>query len=182
MIQISKKQIDSALPKVTVGLEKYLYLQSSYKNVNIAKDVDWQTRFNGFYKIRRNKEWRDKYYLFFENHKIIGVSFSQALKEIFKQTGRIEASFSSKLVATIHPEKPIIDKFVLKNTGLHLPYYSAQNKLQKIVEIYQELENKYHEFLESENGKYLVEKFKNKYPKIELTNLKMVDLILWQTR
>lgn len=44
--------------------------------------------------------------------------FEEILRELYDLTnGRIEASFSSKMYATLYPEKPIWDQFVLKFLG-----------------------------------------------------------------
>ena len=182
MIQIDKSQIDAALPRIIIGLERYLYLQNRFQAVNILTDLNWQKKFNGFYKVRRNLEWRKIFYSFFEMHKNSGISFEATLTELFNKTQSIEASFSSKLVATINPQKPIIDRFVLDNVGLKLPYQASKNRIPKIINIYLELERIYETFLISSNGRYLVEAFKKKYPNTQITELKMVDLVLWQTR
>ena len=38
------------------------------------------------------------------------------------------------------------------------------------------------EFLKSKLGKYLVKEFKEKFPNYNITEIKMVDLVLWQIR
>src|SRR5262245_31120093 len=38
------------------------------------------------------------------------------------------------------------------------------------------------EFLSTENGKYLVQCFRKTYPYVDVTEIKMLDLVLWQTR
>jgi hypothetical protein len=97
-------------------------------------------------------------------------------------TGRLEASFSSKLLATANPNRAVLDSFVLKNLGLKLPYASAKNRQIRIVNVFQELEEKLIAILGSEIGKYLVKSFIVMYPQAEITETKMLDLVLWQIR
>ncbi len=43
------------------------------------------------------------------------MEYIEILSEIFKNTGRVEASFASKLYATLYPDYPFIDSIVLNN-------------------------------------------------------------------
>lgn len=49
------------------------------------------------------------------------LPFHDVLRALHHATGRWEASFASKLVATFDPSKPMIDAVVLTNVGLRLP-------------------------------------------------------------
>jgi len=182
MIDITTEQIDCALLRVESGLEKYLSLQDSLKKVDVSNNRDFQKRFNHFYRVRRNNDWQSQFYKILQEHKNKEISFASALRKIHKNTGRFEASFASKLVATVHPDKPVIDKFVLENASLKLPYSSAKDRERKIISVYSDLETKFKDFLKTENGKYLVNQFQVKFPNAKITKIKMVDLILWQTR
>ncbi|MDF1582631.1 MAG: hypothetical protein P1P78_04915 [Methyloprofundus sp.] len=182
MIDLTEEQIDCTLLHVEEGLKKYLAIQQDLKTKDVAKDRDFQKRFNHFYKVRRNAEWQAQYYQLLQKHKNGSVTFAGILQEIHKNTGRYEASFSSKLVATIHPEQPVIDKCVLKNVGLKLPYPKAKNRDSKLAKVHESLLSEITEFLQHDNGKYLVQKFKKKFPSANVTEVKMVDLVLWQTR
>jgi hypothetical protein len=73
-------------------------------------------RFNAYYGVRRNAAWRTAFYEQFEAAKQdqgTGVDlFAAIIRKLETQTGRVEASFVSKLVATLNPEYPIIDSVV----------------------------------------------------------------------
>ena len=58
-----------------------------------------------------------------------GFDFSLTLVELFAATGRIEASFASKLHATLHPNAPVTDSVVLENLGLRLPAVAVPDRL-----------------------------------------------------
>ncbi|VAW93945.1 hypothetical protein MNBD_GAMMA20-1475 [hydrothermal vent metagenome] len=182
MINITTEQIDCALLRVESGLEKYLSLQDRLKKIDVSNNREFQKRFNHFYRVRRNNDWQSQYYKILQEHKNKEISFADALKKIHKNTEWLEASFASKLVATVHPEKPVIDKFVLENADLKLPYPSAKDREIKIVSVYSDLETKFKDFLKTENGKYLVKQFQVKFPNAKITTIKMADLVLWQTR
>lgn len=76
--------------------------------------LGFRTRFNGYYGVRRNAAWREIFYRGFEAMKRCDATpsdlFETGLRSLRDQTGRVEASFVSKAVATLRPESPVIDK------------------------------------------------------------------------
>jgi hypothetical protein len=180
-IVLSHDEIVSALPKVSRGLQKYVWLQSRIADVNECySDPIFRRCFNGFYRVRRGPVWQNVFYDLM--CRANGWSFSKVLGELSTATGRLEVSFSSKLVASLDPSLPVIDSFVLKNVGLRLPASGSPRREQRAIEIYDLLRRVYREFLESNNGHRLVEEFRNWYPAANVTELKMLDLVLWQKR
>lgn len=86
------------------------------------------------------------------------------------------------MVASIHPERPVWDTFVLENTGLKAPYYGAKDKMKKIVTTYESLVNWYEDFLTTEDARKMITLFDEYFPNTPITHLKKIDLILWQMR
>jgi hypothetical protein len=111
-----------------------------------------------------------------------GITFRKALSVLRIQTGRIEASFASKLVATLDPTKPVIDKFILHNFSLRLPYYKASSRESKTVDVYDKLCCEYEVLMSNPKGRMICDKFKHRYPWAKITDLKKIDLVLWQIR
>ena len=182
MIKLTEKEIDEGLAKIRYGLRKYCWIQANLQKCDVSKDHDFQTRFNDFYKVRRDARWRGRYYELMQKAKGDGITFAKAVRALRDQTGRIEASFASKLVATLDPAKPVIDKFVLGNFGLRLPYHNASNREPKAVEVYKQLCKEYEALMSSSIGHMICDKFRNRYPWAEITDLKKIDLVLWQIR
>ncbi|NCD43368.1 MAG: hypothetical protein EOL88_14945 [Bacteroidia bacterium] len=182
MIELTKEQINFAIVQVEDGLKKYIALQEMLQVVDVSSDRQFQKQFNHFYRVRRNAEWQSHFYELLQKNKKIGVSFHDAITAIYEKTGRLEASFASKLVATIHPDRPVIDKFVLENAKLKLPSPSSKDREGKIVLVYNQLRDKFATFMKTESGEYLVKEFGTKFPQAAITKIKMVDLVLWQTR
>ena len=59
------------------------------------------------------------FYTYFDsqkNNKMI--KYDEIIDYFYSKTNRVEASFSSKMLATINPEMPILDSQVLLNMGL----------------------------------------------------------------
>jgi hypothetical protein len=183
VIQLDQAGVDNALPRISSGLRKYCWLQSAFKETDVAQNREFQTRFNGFYRVRRNADWQREFYNILQNEKSQPSAFAAVLRAIQRATGRIEASFASKLVATIDPDKPVIDSIVLKNLGFRLPTYGdVFARTTRIVELYDRLTRVFLDYLRTEIGLYLTKRFDESYPNLELTGVKKPDLVLWQTR
>lgn len=182
MNNITKEQLKKTLPKIKKGLELYLWIQSEVPKRDISKDREFQRKFNAFYKVRRNQTWQKDFYELLEVSKKGEVSFEDILNRLHKKTGKIEASFSSKLVATINPTMPVIDTIVFKNLGLKLPLTNTKNRVAVINELYQVLIQKFFHYLKSDDGKHLTVQFKKEYPKAKISKVKMLDFVLWQMR
>ena len=117
-----------------------------------------------------------------EKQKTKEVIFEEVLRYFHTSFGRIEASFRSKLMATINPDKPVLDEFVLKNLGITKPDTYSKNRIEKTVDVYKRIEHFYDEFLQTMECQELVAKFDMHFPNTKITKTKKVDLLLWQTR
>lgn len=182
MIQLDEAAIERALPLVAAGLAKYCRLQATLATTDVVKDREFQTRFNAFYRVRRNSAWQSTFYRLLQN-KSKRQSFAVVLRALHAATGRVEASFASKLVASVDPDMPVIDAFVLKNLGLRLPRTGPlEIRLGRIVDLHDRIRGIYSDYLDSAMGRHLVERFKESYPDRHVSRVKMLDLILWQAR
>ncbi|MDO9233588.1 MAG: hypothetical protein Q8N02_00350 [Methylotenera sp.] len=182
VINITKVQIDNAIPKIADGIKKYISIQKQLTSPNIFKNAAFRKEFNHFYRVRRGAAWQDDYFALMALAQKNQLQFKDVIDLLYKATERYEASFASKLVATLVPTSPIIDAWVLKNVGLRLPYSYETNRAAKITNLYLALQACFTAFLKTTNGRYLVSEFKRVYPTAGITEEKMVDLVLWQTR
>lgn len=92
-----------ALPRIKPGLAKYMSLQARLHDTNVATDRDFQRAFNGFYRVRRSAAWQQKFYALMEREKRKPRGFEAVLRELHGKLERVEASFASKLAATVDP-------------------------------------------------------------------------------
>lgn len=79
--------------------------------------------------------WQSPSFALLESAKRAPITFEAALSQLFDATGQVEASFASKLVATLDPSLPVIDKFVLAQAGLTLPRAEAADRQATIVAV-----------------------------------------------
>jgi hypothetical protein len=172
------------LEKAEAGIEKYIHIMNMLNKCNVDENDEFRKMYNGFYRMRqRTKDYYDTYYRYFEKNKTRkDVTFGEVLGHIKSETGRMEASFSSKLAATINPELPIWDQYVMKNMDIKVPYNSAKNRHEKILIAYNQLISEYDRLIESTEGIEMVHAFDEAYPNCKVTDIKKIDFILWQTR
>lgn len=180
---LDHSKIEQLLPLVAPGLDRYLRIQTSLYRVNTAVDGDFQRVFSGFYRVRRNSAWRSSFFRLLESEKATPHAFDLVIRKLHSSTGRIEASFASKLVATVDPSQPVIDSIVLANVGMALPRAATtEERLARITQLHKRLRDVLTEFLTTADGKYLVRRFQDRYANVDLTPVKMLDFVLWKLR
>jgi hypothetical protein len=182
MDNLTEEQVQIALNRAERGLSKYLRLQSQVHLCDVSRTEEFQRLFSGFYRVRRDSRWKLEYFKLMESSKPSKIDFPEALQEINRRCGRIEASFASKLVATLDSSKPVIDKFVLKYFGMRLPRWGSTGRETNIIDLYNEICQKYNNLIQNPTGKSMRGLFDQRYPNLQISELKKVDFVLWQLR
>ena len=145
--------------------------------------ADFQRLFNGYYRVRRNDAWRRHYYALFTIARENRFSFEQILQELFSVTGNVEASFSSKMLATIDPSRPIWDQYVLRNLGLHPDGKTPEERLRNAVALYARIEQWYADYLQTDEAKANINAFDLLLPVYAwISATKKIDCLLWSSR
>jgi hypothetical protein len=165
----------------SLGLDDYRYIMDRSAKVDISIDQDFQRRFNHFYRVRRNKVWRDKYYQIFEESKENkSITFENILRSIYEVDSSVEASFSSKMYATINPAHPIWDSRVLQYLGLKLTGKNNSEKLDNAVRLYGKIVQWYEDYLWTADARMNISVFDRMFPHHrELSDVKKIDYMLW---
>ena len=166
------------------GLYKYEKIMKNVKLSNVSIDKEFQKNFNHYYQVRRDEAWRKTYYELFEDIKNESdLQFKDIITCLHKKTGNVEASFSSKLLATINPDMPIWDQHVLNNLSLKLKGKTKDEKLLNAINLYNEMIILYKEYLKTDNAKESVNLFKSLVPNFQwLTDTKIIDYLIFSIR
>lgn len=173
------KILEEALSR-SFGLPRYIEIMTGN-----PETPEFQIMFNGYYKVRRNTDWQSKYYALFTEAKKNpeNFTFERILRKLYEETLMVEASFSSKMLATIDPSKPIWDRYVLKNLGLQLRGKDAESKLENAIDLYSKIEEWYNSYLNSSEGKENIRVFDLMLPDYAaISNIKKIDCLLWAHR
>jgi hypothetical protein len=179
---LEESEVRKALAALEPAVLRYRWLQSRSRTSDVRSDAEFQRQFNGYYRLRRNQEWRSAYYKLMQAEKVERRGFAAVLHSLKSSTGRVEASFASKLVATIEPKLPVIDRYVLLHFGLRLPSYQASERELKTVHVYDELVRCYESLVVSPLGVRIRYLFNEQYGDHPITDLKKIDLVLWRIR
>ncbi len=167
----------------SMGLDKYADILETAREKDVSSDAEFQHAFNAFYLVRRNAEWRKSYYRLFELAKKEKYSFADVIGVLYVETGNIEASFSSKMIATIDPDKPIWDQYVLQNLELELKGKNPREKIGNAIEIYRQIEEWYREYLSTEEARMNIAEFDRWLPSFSwIPAIKKIDYLLWSRR
>ena len=183
MIYIDPKKVIETRLAESMGLDKYKQIMEMVRNADVSLDSDFQRNYNAFYRVRRNAEWRKVYYSLFETLKDSTPSFELILMTMYKATGNIEASFSSKMLATINPDKPIWDCYVMLNLCLDMQGRTKEDQLKCAVDLYDQMVSWYDDFLQTENGRECITEFNRILPGyVWISDVKKIDFFLWSIR
>lgn len=111
------------------------------------------------------------------------TSFESVLRGMHELTGNVEASFTSKMIATLHPDMPIWDSLMLARLGLRLKGTTSQAKLENTDEVYGEIVSWYETYLATDDAEKNIRLFDELLPDFAwLTPVKKVDFLLWSER
>ena len=177
---MNKNDIIEKLSVKTFSIIQYQDIMKSAKNVDISSDKVFQKTFNGFYKLRyAPEEWKEIYYKLFEEKKNdTSLTFKDIITELYNKTQRIEASFSSKMLATINPNMPILDSNVLKYLNLKLKNDTdKQKRLENTIAVYDEIV----EWYKRDEAKECLKIFNEIMPSYKegISDAKKIDCIIW---
>jgi hypothetical protein len=176
--RIMREQIAKSL-----GFFQYRQIMRTVGSVDVSRDEDFQRLFNGYFRIRRNAQWRNAYYSLFQKNKTLQPDFRGIITELYRETENIEASFSSKMLATLNPNRPIWDQFVIKSLGFKTAEQSKEEMLESAIRVYADIETWYSRFLGTEGAQACIDVFDSALPDYSwLSNVKKVDFFLWSSQ
>ena len=183
---------EKTVKRIAAGLQQYQAIMRLKQNIDEKSLEEFQKKVNGFYKIiRRSHVWYDNYYSLFvsllqDKTKAETITFEKIVRELFSRTGRIESSFSSKMLATINPNMPILDKYSLAAMEIKVPSKWRKSKIQLLDDAISTYDCviKWYDNLEKETSLYkaVVDKFDEHFPNSGITDVKKIDFVLWQMR
>jgi hypothetical protein len=181
------RRSDDALEGLTqrqVDLARYAFTIEYVHQVNVSDDPTFQRTFNAVYGVRRNEEWRRHFYQIFEQEKSNPApKFGEVVGEIFNRTGRVEASFASKLIATLDPNQAVYDSVVLSNFGFRPLTSTGVEKIADVVRDYGAIQSHLEALAGTDVFAGLRQRFDRQFPQFEaFTDLKVLDLLIWQMR
>ena len=165
------------------------------RDVNVSTDVDYQKNYNSYYRVRRDKAWRDKYFEYMEANKDNeSLSFEDILRYLSSiphkvrktesnggMSTAVEASFASKMLATINTDYPVWDSQVVRALEIDFDYsLTGEKKICAYVEAYTALTEQVGNFINTAEGRACIATFDRTFPNhTHLSAFKKIDFFLW---
>lgn len=160
------------------------------RDFDITTNKKYQKNFTAYYRVRREASWLQAYYAFMEENKNNdNLDFETILRHLATiphSTGKgvqttIEASFASKMLATINTDYPIWDSQVVKAMGIKMnPYLVGEEKIQAYIEAYAKLTAEIKAFIPTAEGQECIRIFDEEFPNYKhVSPMKKMDYYLW---
>lgn len=185
MVKIISIDFDKAMRnQLTRSLElsKYkMLIDKVHSLVDINDDEKFKKAFDGFYKVRRNDAWRKEFFLYFNEIRLEdNLTFERIITDLNQRIkDSVEPSFSSKMLATITPEKPIWDSRVLNILGLTRKW-EKERTVENAIRIYDKICDWYDEYLKSDEARNIINMFDCYFPDYNtISDVKKIDYLLW---
>jgi len=160
---------------------RYLHITDNLYSVDVRQDALFQTKYNGFFQLRRNLAYRTKHYEFLEKNKHNkDITFTQILIYLSSIQNSIEASFASKMLSIINVDAPVLDSKVLSKLNLKVPKIGSSDRMEQYIQLYKNIENWYENFYETQEFKDWIKLFDTYHPNTGISTAKKVDFVLWQ--
>lgn len=187
-------------------IEVYWEIINRYKNNNVdgfSVDGVFAKKFVGFFRVRRNKQWREAFFAFFLELKLKKKNVSREdfaptlqalanrLKSIDNVKTTIEPSFVSKMLHTINTDLPIWDSVVLSKLSdclgtKPLTYQERKNcspeeVVKKVIERDEQVYLAINKWYKTPCADTLEKAFDEQFPefKDQLGRTKKIDFMLW---
>ncbi len=160
------------------------------RELDITQCEEYQKNYTSYYRVRRDAQWLQSYYSYMEASKNSGsIDFETILRYLATiphktrngmQTS-VEASFASKMLATINPDYPIWDSQVVKAMGIKLaPRKSREALIKAYIEAYTQLTAEIKAFLATAEGQECIKIFDDRFPNYKhVSPMKKMDYYLW---
>lgn len=196
---ISEEKINKALTKRIKGISIYIELMRTIDSGILTEE--FKENFKKFYGMKRCKfsdEFYTKYFEYLDknrkknNQNYKKIEFNEVINYIW-QTGtsnRVEASFCSKLLASINSDKPVWDRNVFSWLEMTRPasIKDKNKQIKKAIETYDKLiEEINRQFYNTGNAKKCIEIFNEFFNRNfsegndlkYISSMKKIDFILW---
>lgn len=168
---------------------------------NSVLTEEFKEKFKKFYGMKRcnfSDNFYDKYFEYLDNNRKMNnpdyknIEFDKVIKYIWNTntSKRVEASFSSKLLASINSDKPVWDTNVFSR--LHLTKIASikdkDKQIEKTIEKYndltEEINKQFNQFNNKEKcirifNEFFNEEFDNINDLEYISTMKKIDFILW---
>ena len=170
---------------------QYLWLRENIQKADLAPSSEFRRRFIRFYQVRGLVgKHPDVLFNFLGDVRDRNplppfadaiAEFAERLHETTKDKKlRAEASFTSKVLATLDPDLPVIDKSLLDHFGLRI-HRHKKDRMVEAARVYDELHINMRNHIQSRWWSEARRRFNERFPSeaARITDMKALDFLIW---
>lgn len=162
-------------------IEPYLIIQQHVNDVGIFTTPAFKKEFGRYYKIiQKTNAWLSSYYKVFRNAYNYKWPFRKILLELYKETGEMHPVHCSEILASINPDKPIMQNYVYEWLGILIQNpKDKEERIDYYVNLYNFIDREFHSHLNDKNVIDAIKRFDEEFPNAsEISNIKKLDFML----
>ena len=175
--------------EVIIGHRPYLELMRMIADprIDVSTNEDFQALYKGYYfPAPISHEFLNLYFQYMQESRYQCPSFRAAIESIRDFSGQVHYSFTSKLLHTLNPQNPVLDKHIMRLLGFQLMDSNSGNYTERInyyCNVFDTVSNEYRNYANAPFMKEAIEHFNCLFP--EYRNIdysKKVDMLLFRLR
>ncbi len=195
MYTIINQNIDRILDHIDEKLDirTYLFLLNRVRKTDVTRDLNFQKEYCRYWRLHGaglDKEFLSVYFELMEKTKdTVNSDIAEITRKLYeiptniKGKKTLQFSFSSKLLHSLDPHKPIYDKMVAGFYNFPVPNHakSYEDRLQSFLSFYNSLFAEYMNVLNKGLLSQAMEGFKRRFSiPATYTDEKIVDTLIWR--
>lgn len=175
-------------------IDIYAQIMNKVQTVNVSVDHNFKDTFCEYYGLNgfTDLSFQNDFFNYMQQIKSKNPlpSYRDVMEQLWKQTGRVDYSFSSKLLHTLNPNSPILDRHVLRLLGFEKKGSGKpESRIDYYSDVYETVKAEYAQITEAlKNGCTskicnALRALDSKYPKGSyLSTARKIDCLLFRLR
>lgn len=171
------------------GHDSYLKIMRMIADldVDVSKDRNFQKSFIGYYFAGpKPQAFRNFYFFYMQQCRSVHPSYAEILHAVYDRTGEVHYSLSSKLLHTIDPEHPILDRHVMRLLGFTLldsSHTDASTRINYYGSVFDTISAEYKQYKDTSFMQEAIDRFDVLFPTFrDIPYTKKVDMLLFRLR
>jgi hypothetical protein len=160
-----------------------LYLNRVRDSADLAREPEYQRRFNGYYRVRQQPaRFYDAFYelLYFSASAPESATLDNLLQNLYESSGKRRLSFCSKLLATVRDDAVVFDCNVASYFGLRASPLPKSGWMDAALRRYNYVREKVALFVSDSGWPVVRATFDGAFPEAShLPCIRKGDLLIW---
>ena len=188
--------------EVIKGHDKYLKIMQDIldPSIDVSNNSEFQKAYSGYYfPAQVNKSFKEKFFSYMQQSRYARPSYEEVLNHLYEQSGDVHYSFASKLLHTIDPDLPILDRHVMRLLGFQLmpakiikksdrkyeekKKGDAQRRINYYCDVFDVVIADYRKYENEHFMKDAITRFDMRFPEYkDISYMKKIDMLIFRLR